>query len=300
MGGSIMKDLGKISIIPKGDYSAGATYEMIDLVNHSGASWLCKKDCTGQEPSDSNTEFWQRFGTAVDLSNYFPKSGGTIDGNVTVKKESGQLVFNFKNGSRHMAIVLTEAGVCGVLDETNKVWLWNSELNGTTKFYGHASEDLPLTADSSMSTRTVGRSSNNPLILKNTNSGNNQSYIGFATESHGTMGFLGYIGANNPVCILDGTANTLLHTGNKPSGTYTGNGDATVRTIATGGIGSVIAIWSARGIGIVMPGGAFGKKGDSVVKYDYGVANAANGNLKMATTDSFFNENGVTYSYLVL
>lgn len=65
-----MQEAGRILLMPKGDYSADATYEMLDLVNHNEASWVCKKDCTGQEPSDSNTEFWQRFGTAVDLSLY--------------------------------------------------------------------------------------------------------------------------------------------------------------------------------------------------------------------------------------
>ena len=43
----------------------------------------------------------------------------------------------------------------------------------------------------------------------------------------------------------------ILHTGNKPTGTYTGNGSATERTIETGGIGSVVAIWSTNSLAII-------------------------------------------------
>ena len=50
---------GRILIIPKGDYNASETYEMLDLVRHNGTSWLCKKECTGKEPSNANNEYWQ-------------------------------------------------------------------------------------------------------------------------------------------------------------------------------------------------------------------------------------------------
>lgn len=77
-----MENAGRILLMPKGDYSASTTYAMLDMVNHSGASWVCKQACTGQAPSDSNTTYWQRFGTAVDMSNYLPKTGGDINGRI--------------------------------------------------------------------------------------------------------------------------------------------------------------------------------------------------------------------------
>lgn len=54
-----MATAGRILIMPKGDYNASTTYEMLDLVRYDGTSWLCKKECTGVKPSNSNSEYWQ-------------------------------------------------------------------------------------------------------------------------------------------------------------------------------------------------------------------------------------------------
>lgn len=51
---------GRILIIPKGDYDANASYTMLDLVSHNGTSWLARKNATGIEPSEANSEYWQR------------------------------------------------------------------------------------------------------------------------------------------------------------------------------------------------------------------------------------------------
>ena len=56
-----MANAGRILILPKGNYDANATYEMLDLVRHKGISWLATKTCTGIEPSDENTEYWFNF-----------------------------------------------------------------------------------------------------------------------------------------------------------------------------------------------------------------------------------------------
>lgn len=52
-----MKSLGKIMILPKGNYNESTTYEVLDLVKTSTGSYLCKKSCTGI--SVTNTEYWQ-------------------------------------------------------------------------------------------------------------------------------------------------------------------------------------------------------------------------------------------------
>lgn len=51
-----MANAGRILIMPKGNYDASVTYEMLDLVNHNGVSWLAKKTVTGIEPSEG--EYW--------------------------------------------------------------------------------------------------------------------------------------------------------------------------------------------------------------------------------------------------
>lgn len=54
-----MSSAGRILIIPKGDYSPETTYDMLDLVRHNGTSWLAKKEVTGIEPTEANSEYWQ-------------------------------------------------------------------------------------------------------------------------------------------------------------------------------------------------------------------------------------------------
>ena len=51
---------GRILIMPKGNYDASVTYEMLDLVKHNGTSWLAKKTVVGIEPSEANAEYWQK------------------------------------------------------------------------------------------------------------------------------------------------------------------------------------------------------------------------------------------------
>lgn len=65
------KKLGKILIIPKGDYDAAVLYRRLDLVKYNGTSYLCKKDNTiGIEPT--NIERWYKVVDAVgDMDIFF-------------------------------------------------------------------------------------------------------------------------------------------------------------------------------------------------------------------------------------
>ena len=56
-----MADAGRILIMPKGAYNPSVSYEMLDLVSHNKLSWLAKKNATGIEPSEANSEYWFRF-----------------------------------------------------------------------------------------------------------------------------------------------------------------------------------------------------------------------------------------------
>ena len=69
-----MASAGRILIMPKDDYNAETTYEMLDLVKHNGTSWLAKKTVIGIEPSDDNSEYWFKMCEAVDLSEYVKRS----------------------------------------------------------------------------------------------------------------------------------------------------------------------------------------------------------------------------------
>lgn len=60
-----MATAGRILIVPRGDYSASTTYQMLDLVNYNSATWLAKKTSVGVTPSDATSEYWFRMQGSV-------------------------------------------------------------------------------------------------------------------------------------------------------------------------------------------------------------------------------------------
>lgn len=69
---------GRILIIPRGNYDESVTYEMLDLVNHNGVSYLAKKTVVGIEPSDG--EFWHPLlGITIENNLYTTEEGRVLD-----------------------------------------------------------------------------------------------------------------------------------------------------------------------------------------------------------------------------
>lgn len=91
----------------------------------------------------------------------------------------------------------------------------------------------------------------------------------------------------------------VLHTGNKPSGSYTGNGDATERVIPIGGIGEAVLVVGGRSAVIVTSAGAFGGAYDGQPKCfaDYQCSAPQNGSLVIRSADNGLNGNGLEYKY---
>lgn len=104
---------------------------------------------------------------------------------------------------------------------------------------------------------------------------------------------------NNGGRIYTGAQNELT-TANKPTGTYTGNGSATSRTISTGGIGNTCILSSTNGMAIVTEGGAFTiSSSGSYAGVSKSQLNFTNGKLTMASSNSIFNANGIEVKYQV-
>ena len=80
-----MASAGRILIMPKGNYDASATYEMLDMVYYNGTTWLAKKTAKGIEPSAANGEHWHCM-LNFDPSDYLPKTGGVITGSTKVER----------------------------------------------------------------------------------------------------------------------------------------------------------------------------------------------------------------------
>ena len=152
--------------------------------------------------------------------------------------------------------------------------------------------------------------------LKNTNNGQtgrmnvgNDNTVGFynRTDDNNTVGVYLKKAAQKSAdafCVshkFNGIANnyTVLHTGNKPSGTYTGNGSATSRTINTGGVGDWVAIKSNNGI-VILSNHGVSSTGTALASISYNSAHFTGGILTLVTTDALLNANGVTYYYHVL
>ena len=51
------QSLGRVTIVPKGEYNSTTEYSPLDLVIYGGSSYLAKKTCTGKTPG--NVGFWQ-------------------------------------------------------------------------------------------------------------------------------------------------------------------------------------------------------------------------------------------------
>lgn len=72
--------LGKVSVLPKGEYSSVIQYSRLDIVTYKGSSYLCIKDSLGIEIT--NEEYWQLLAQkgdtgpagVVDTSNFYTKN----------------------------------------------------------------------------------------------------------------------------------------------------------------------------------------------------------------------------------
>lgn len=88
---------------------------------------------------------------------------------------------------------------------------------------------------------------------------------------------------------------------NKPTGTYSGNGSTTQRTISTGGIGKVVLIFSGNGVVIATPYGGFAINNSGTASFLATSKIYTNEDSIIITTDSaLVNGSGKSYPYYVL
>ena len=85
------ENLGKVMMIPKGEYSNDITYEILDIVTYNGGSYVCKKDSKGNIPT--NLEYWQVIvekpeipDVGIDYSTEEKVIGTWIDGKPVYRK----------------------------------------------------------------------------------------------------------------------------------------------------------------------------------------------------------------------
>lgn len=96
-----------------------------------------------------------------------------------------------------------------------------------------------------------------------------------------------------------GETEAILHEGNKPFGSYEGNGNANERVIDTKGIGRLILVYNPNYFSFVFPEGAFVIK-TSDKSFDFFPSTKAyylNGKLTLNLTNDALNKTGETYYY---
>ena len=104
------------------------------------------------------------------------------------------------------------------------------------------------------------------------------------------------------VKLNGGSYYDILHTGNKPTGTYVGTGDATTQIIDTKGIGKGVLIYGGSMCAIVAPNGCIGwytANNGAVATVPNTEVSYANGKLTISTTSNLVNYSGLTYAYQV-
>lgn len=197
--------------------------------------------------------------------------------------------------------------VLDLVTHMGNVWVAKRNVTGVEPSEAN-SADWFLMADLAnylpLSGGTVKDGSRTPLRVSNSVA----SKVAIAYFNNDTL--LAEIGVNvnKPFFRKDGVETDILHTGNKPSGSYTGNGSATSRTIATGGIGNCCLVYRIDGavMAIVSPNGATttitldGYTGSSHSFISNSKMAFSNGVLTIATDNANVNMSGAIFYYQVL
>ena len=250
-----------------GAWSADVTYDRLVAVKHNNNLYISRKTVANVEPP--NDEFW-----FLALEGF---GGDDVQALIDRLNELSDLIQAIINGT-------TQVGNAKTLD-------------------GHKAEDFATAVDLlnylSKSGGTLEAPTPHVFGVKNT--AGTDCYVNF-NGIDGLLGYLGFYG-NNPAYI-DGVTKAmkmLLHTGNKPTGTYTGNGSAEQRTIATGGIGSTCIIEQTNYTVVLGENGGYAVSKDGTITWlTASMAKFVNGVITIATDNGAINYSGATYKYKVV
>ena len=98
-----MVNAGRILIMPRGEWDALTSYNMLDLVTKNGVAYLAKQANVGQDPAlDTTMTYWQTFGSAVVPDNDTIIYDG--DGDLAVNLDGTTLKYDAVNSYIKVAI----------------------------------------------------------------------------------------------------------------------------------------------------------------------------------------------------
>lgn len=268
--------------------------------------------CLGLEDADKPI-----FRDTTDSANYLlhsgnytdyalPKTGGRVTGNLYVQNNSANaqssVYFADKDSNRYGSIFMEE--VNGSLKRYDANWANKYTIIDSGNVGSYA---LPKSGGELEDTSNTANSA--PLLIRAGRQNTvypNLALVGFKNSANETLGFLGFDGKENPIFrdtkqAAAGTNYTLLHTGNKPNGSYIGTG--VDNTVATGGVGQALIIrytYNSNDImAIVTRGGAIYKNGTTVQGINGSTVTFLNGTLGLIG-NNVLNQSGIAYYYTVI
>lgn len=153
-----MANAGRILIIPKGEWSADETYEMLDLVTHEGVTWLAKKCSCGLEPSEETSEYWFNILGTKHMGLHIANDLATTEEGYALDARQGKVLMD--------ALELTSTEVSGIASQLEEL---KTTLFGTSTSFG----DIELSIESvEASIETIGNTietmQNNANIIRGT------------------------------------------------------------------------------------------------------------------------------------
>ena len=336
-----MATAGRILIMPKGAYSAGTTYEMLDLVCHNGKAWVAKKVSVGIEPSDAASEYWHdllgnagglAFITDIDELKAEQKAIAIPTVSLSTTEVANEFFdnysANFGDGTQyrtrisfavmHPILGGSAADFIGAKTNSNYEWQMLISYNSAApKIFMRSKYAGTWTEWSTKFLPLEGGTLSGPELWLYGGYGRvvvNQNSIQFdACKSPKDLNNRSSIVVSNNTdlenmvkcfTMIDGVQKVYNIHGahNKPSGTYTGDGDATSKVIDTGAIGDMCVIVGGSCGVIAMPTGAFIlSTSDTEPKaLPYNQCHYAAGKLTIASSNNYINQSGMVYRYTAL
>lgn len=277
---------------PRGPYSETETYMVRDMVYHNDESWVCYRNCTGATPS-KESDCWQKLSVEAEINpEDFLK---TTDVDTELNEESENPIANkavaealenvdAKTLDGHKAECF--ATVVELLNYLSKS---GGDISGVVRIFNH----LYVRKSDASSIQINLINANRSLYHEIDANGN---YV-FYDRTNGDRIMHSTADGTN---TFNGTASENIKYTDKPTGTYTGNGDATERRILTGGIGRVAVVFSTLGIAFLTTNGSWTISSSGSIEFEPdNFFFSSKGEIVLKTTNSIVNGSG-TRIYLIL
>lgn len=205
---------GRVAIVPKGDWSANATYKRLDAVTYNNTLYFAKKDVPAGTAT-SNTEYWSKsivggvgaIATKEDAGIVKPADGLLIaeDGTLKVSIDGTTLTMDQVNNVIKLADTLKEK-INGAFPAANVV---NNQITTETGYALDARQANP-NIDGTLAKQVADLNGSLNVFFVNLNSETSLEniYNKYAQQAHAM--YIGTINYNNAMAYLSNTTYVFM------------------------------------------------------------------------------------------